>query len=164
MREIPKLPQARLYLQAALWGLESLVSQRLLGVPYRFHVIGILASLRAVQHALYNHDRHISPEHNKAVSEWWTATNPAAAKELRFIKYARDSILKEGAFQSYAILSESGTGEGGNRTVTREDYEMAYYVDGVRHDLVADIRAAAAWCERELTAIESKLPPLHAPP
>ena len=133
-----------------------------MGYPFRFFMIGILASLRAVQHALRNHDRHISPEHRKAVDEWWNVT-PRDVPELRFIRTSRDLILKEGAFNAYATHSESSSGEGNNRTVTNEDYDLAYYVDGERRDLLAELRGAAAWCDRELATIEAKLPRLYAP-
>jgi hypothetical protein len=38
------------------------------------------------------------------------------------------------------------------------DYELAYYLDGERRDLLADLRQAIEWCERELTCIEAKVP------
>ena len=160
-REIPKLPQARLYLKAATWGIDEMVRARLMGYPFRFFMIGILASLRAVQHALWNHDRHISPEHRKAVDEWWNASRDVP--ELSFIRSSRDLILKEGAFDAYATHSESDSGEGDNRTITNDDYNLAYYVDGERRDLLAALRGAAAWCDRELASIEAKLPRLYAP-
>jgi hypothetical protein len=68
--------------------------------------------------------------------------------------------LKGGAFEGYAIVSESSTGEGSNRTITGTSYELAYYDEAnKRHDLEEDIREAIEWCDRELTAIEEKLPP-----
>jgi hypothetical protein len=57
-QEMPKLPQARLYLMAANFGIQELLAQRPMGTAYRFHVIGILASLRAVQHALLSPRQH----------------------------------------------------------------------------------------------------------
>jgi hypothetical protein len=42
--------------------------------------------------------------------------------------------------------------------VTGEDYDLAYWIDGVRHPLLPDLQNAVAWCERELTAIEAKFP------
>lgn len=158
MREIPKLPQARLYLKSAQWGIDELVRGKLMGYPFRFYMIGILASLRAVQHALRNHDRNISPLHRKVIDEWWGNTHIADSPELSFIKTARDLILKEGSFSSYATLSESGTGEGSNYTVTDEDYDLAYYVGDERHELLPELRSAVAWCDRELASIEAKLP------
>jgi hypothetical protein len=155
---LSKLPQARLYLNSAQWGIDELVKGKLTDYPFRFHMIGILAALRAVQHALLNHDRKISPTHRMVIDEWWKRTTPQNAAELAFIKTARDLILKEGAFESYATRTESGIGEGKNYTVTDETYELAYYVGEVRHDLLVDLRGAAAWCERELTSIEAKLP------
>ena len=51
MNEVPKLPQARMYLQAAQWGFDELLTKQLSEHAFRFYLIGILASLRAVQHA-----------------------------------------------------------------------------------------------------------------
>jgi hypothetical protein len=51
------------------------------------------------------------------------------------IKNSRDLILKEGSFEAYATHSQSGIGEGENYTVTHEDYELAYYINGERRDL-----------------------------
>ena len=154
----PKLPQARLYLKSAQWGIGQLVDGKLIGYPFRFYLIGILASLRAVQHALFNHDATISPAHERVIGEWWNDPLVKNSSELLFIKTARDLILKEGAFSAWATASESGTGEGTNYTVTGEDYDLGYWIDGVRHDLHADLRNAVAWCERELANIKSKLP------
>jgi hypothetical protein len=157
LSKIQKLPQARLYLKSAQWGIDELVKGKLVGYPFRFYMIGILASLRAVQHALRNHDRNISPSHQKVIDEWWNTT-PLDSPELSFIKTARDLILKEGSFESYATLSQSSTGKDDNHMVTGEDYDLAYYIGEVRHDLLADLRRATAWCERVLTSIEAKLP------
>jgi hypothetical protein len=158
VRENLKLPQARLYLQSARWGIDEMVNGKLIGYPFRLYMIGILAALRAVQHALYKQDRNISAEHKKAIDEWWNSPTTKTAPELLFIKTARDLILKEGAFDSYATRTESGTGEGTNYTVTREDYDLAYYEGDVRHDLLPKLQGAAAWCDRELASIEAKLP------
>lgn len=62
-RERPKLPQARMYLKTAQWGFDELLAKQLSGYPFRFYLIGILASLRAVQHALKNYDSTLSAEH-----------------------------------------------------------------------------------------------------
>jgi len=91
------------------------------------------------------------------IDAWWEAT-PLDGPELSFIKSARDLILKAGAFDSYATRTESGIGEGGNYTVTREDYDLVYYDSQGRHDLLTELRAAVAWCERELADIEARLP------
>jgi hypothetical protein len=158
MRAIPKLPQARLYLKAAQWGIDEMVKQQAYGSGYRFFLVGILASLRAVQHALYNHDRELSPEHRAAIDQWWKRTTPSDKPELAFIVDARNQILKGGAFQSYAISSESGIGEGDNYTVTATEYELSYIVNGEYRDLLADLRKAADWCDKELASIEARLP------
>jgi hypothetical protein len=102
-----KLPQARLYLKSAQWGIGQLVDGRLGGYPFRFHIIGILASLRAVQHALFNADATISTEHRKVIDEWWNDPRVKNSRELSFIKTARDLILKEGAFDASATATES---------------------------------------------------------
>jgi hypothetical protein len=156
--ELSRLPQARLYLKAARWGIEELIAHRLMGYAFRFYMIGILASLRAVQHALRNHDRYLSAEHRKILDEWWKQTGLSAPPELEFIRTSRDLILKEGSFAGYAITSESAIGEGENRTVTRTDYDLAYYRDGERRELLPELQAAVAWCEKELSSLESRLP------
>ncbi len=158
--ELPKLPQARMYLESAQWGFDDLLTRKLLGDAFRFHLIGILASLRTVQHALKSHDRTLSDEHKRAINEWWKAT-PLSTPELNFIRTARDLILKRGSFHGYAIVSESSTGEESNPIITSTRYELAYYDEaGERHDLEKAIRDAIHWCDRELTAIEAKLPPV----
>jgi hypothetical protein len=150
-----KLPQARLYLNAAKWGIDELVNRKHMGHPFRFFVIGILASLRPVQHALYNHDRHISAEHRKAIDEWWDdSKNMVNAPELSFIKTARDQILKRGRFDAYATFSESGTGEGSNYMVTDEQYDLAYYFEENRGDLNEAIRKAIAWATGNLRVLK----------
>jgi hypothetical protein len=67
VNEPPKLPQARMYLQSAQWGFDELLTKQLNGYAYRFYLIGILASLRAVQHALKNHDSKLSEEHRRVI-------------------------------------------------------------------------------------------------
>jgi hypothetical protein len=153
-----KLPQARFYLKSARWGVDRLVDSKLLGEPFCFHIIGILAALRAVQHALQNHDAKISPEHRRVIDEWWNDPHVKASADLAFIKTARNLILKGGLFEAYATLTESGLGEGNNYTVTREDYDLIYWIDGERCSLRAAMENAIAWCKRELASIETKLP------
>ena len=80
---------------------------------------------------------------------------------MGFIKTSRDLILKRGAFQAFATLSESSTGEGSNREVTGLDYDAAYYVDGKRKDLIAAMQAAADWCESQLMTIEAQVPAIE---
>ena len=56
-------------------------------------------------------------------------------------------------------IHESSTGEEPNHEVTGTSYELAYYDEaGERYDLEKEIRRAVDWCDRELTAIEAKLP------
>jgi len=157
-----KLPQSRYYLGGAQYGIDALVAQRPMDEAFLFFVVGILASLRAVQHALLNHDSKLSDEH-KAVIETWKKETPMDGPEIMFIKRSRDLILKEGAFEAYATRTESGIGEGSNFQITAEGYDTAYYVDGERRDLLEDMRAAVAWCDRELNAIEAQVPEINLP-
>lgn len=160
--EKPKLPQARMYLEAAKWGIEELESRRLLGKGYVFHVVGILSSLRAVQHALLHHDRNLSDQHKLVVDDWKNKT-PMDGFEISFIKNSRDQILKAGSFESWAIKTESGIGEGSNYTVTREEYDIYYYNNEERRSLMTDMRSAALWCKNELNKLEAKLPIIYSP-
>ena len=147
-----KLPQSSYYLRAAKYGIDALLKQRPMDEEFLFFTVGILASLRAVQHVLLNHDSTLSPEHKRAIEAWKKST-PFDGPEITFIKNARDLILKGGAFQAYATYSYSGIGEGDNFQMTRDDYETAYYVNDERRSLVEDMRAAADWCEKELSAL-----------
>jgi hypothetical protein len=154
-----KLPQARMYLQSAEWGFDELLTKQPEGRAFCFYLIGILASLRTVQHALMNHDSTLSIEHKRVVEDWRQAT-PLSTPELHFIRTSRDLILKRGSFRGYATRTESSTGEEPNLEITGTSYELAYYDEaGNRHDLEKEIRCAIDWCEQELTAIEAKLPP-----
>jgi hypothetical protein len=155
---MPKLPQARMYLQSAQWGFDELLKKRLEGRAFCFYLIGILASLRTVQHALMNHDSTLSNEHKRAIEDWRQAT-PLSTPELDFIRRSRNLILKGGNFESYAIVTVSSIGEEPNLEITGTSYELAYY-DGAggRRDLEKEIRRAIKWCDRALTAIEAKLP------
>ena len=162
---VPRLPQARMYLKTAQWGFKQLIEQQLSGYAFRLHLVGILAALRAVQHAQHAHDRKLSPQHETIVSQWWNAhRDMSRSPELRFIKQSRDMMLKAGAFSAYATFSESSTGEGSNRVVTATSYELAYYdANHDHHDLAPPIQSALDWCERELTQLEARLPDVSAP-
>jgi hypothetical protein len=92
-----KLPQSTYYLRAARAGIQMLEQQEPMDDRLLFLVAGILACLRAVQHALLNHDHDLSPQHKAAIDEWKKRT-PMSGKEISFIKNSRDLILKEGAF------------------------------------------------------------------
>jgi hypothetical protein len=153
-----KLPQARMYYKIAAYGVEHMVSERLEDNAFRLHLVGILASLRAVQHALRSHDAKRSESHKRVIEAWWHTT-PVDTPELKFIILSRNLILKEGSFPAFATSSESSIGEGSNLTRTGYDYDLAYYDEtGERHDLLAALRKALVWCDRELGAIEAKLP------
>jgi hypothetical protein len=161
-RELSKeqtLPQARMYLSSAKWGFDALLEQKLSDFGYRFHIIGILAALRAVQHSLDAHDRHLTPAHKEIIATWWRKTsNLRLYPDLQFIKRSRDQILKAGSFESYATNTESGIGEGSNYEVTRIEYDLAYYDEaGGRHDLKEAITSALSWCDGELAEIESQI-------
>jgi len=43
------------------------------------------------------------------------------------------------------------------------DYDTAYYVNDERRSLVEDMRAAADWCEKELSALELQVPEIKLP-
>ena len=92
-----KLPQSTYYLRAARAGIQMLEQQEPMDDRLLFLVAGILACLRAVQHALLHHDCDLSPKHEAAIDEWKKRT-PMDGKEISFIKNSRDLILKEGAF------------------------------------------------------------------
>lgn len=157
-----KLPQSSYYLRAAKYGIDALLKERPMDEGFLFYVVGILASLRAVQHALLNHDSTLSPEHERVIGAWKNST-PLDGPEIAFIKNSRDLILKGGAFQAYATYSYGGIGEGNNFQMTHEDYETAYYVNDERRSLIEDMRAAADWCEKELSALEAQVPEISLP-
>ena len=102
-----KLPQARMYLKSAQWGFDELLAKKLSDYAFRFYLIGILASLRAVQHSLKSHDSTLSDEHKRVIDKWWQDTSTPEPPELHFIRTSRNLILKRGAFPAYAIVSES---------------------------------------------------------
>jgi hypothetical protein len=148
-----KLPYARRYLKAARWGLDALLSQKPIGPGYLFHAIGLLSTLRACQHVLFNRDRKLSPRHEEVIGAWMLSTkNLKQFPELDFITKARNTILKDASFPSYATRSE-GSWEG-----AATYYETAHYLDGERRDLEIDVRAAMDWFERQLAEIEAQLP------
>ena len=157
--EQPKLPQSRMYLKSAQWGFDELLAKKLSDYPFRFYLIGILATLRAVQHVLKNRDSTLSDEHKRVIDEWFRVT-PTTTPELNFIRTSRNSILKGVDFEGYATVSESATGEGPDCEIATDPYDLAYYDDaGERHDLEEKLRGALCWCHRELTLIEQKLSP-----
>jgi hypothetical protein len=127
-----------------------------------FFVAGILACLRAVQHSLLNYDRTLSPEHEAAIDEWKKRT-PMDGKEISFIKKSRDLILKAGAFPGGAgfRLAELGP----DRTMRRipKRWEAYYLVNDKPRDLIAEMRAAADWCEAQLRTIEPHVPIINLP-
>jgi hypothetical protein len=146
-----KLPQSRYYLQAANYGIEALVTREPMDEGFLFFTVGILASLRAVQHALIHHDIKLSAQHKAAIEAWVNSTPMNT-----FIKSSRDLILKKGAFKAYA---GPRLGDVGERT-----YATGYYDKNGKHrDLIADMRAAVEWCDRELTALEAQVPAISLP-
>jgi hypothetical protein len=154
MNQLEKLPQARRYLRAARWGLNTMLEQKVLGAGYIFYVTGLLATLRAVPHILGHHDNKLSPQHEAVIDAWWTRTkNLKEHPDFLLIIRARNQNLKDGSFDSWASSWE-GTSEPGV-----VHYEASHYIDGVRRDLEIDVRAALDWMERQLTEIEADLPP-----
>jgi hypothetical protein len=137
----------------ARWGLDALLRQKPIGLGYFFHAIGLLSTLRACQHVLLNRDRKLSPRHEEVIRAWMRLTkNLTQFPELDFITKARNTILKDASFPSYATRSE-GSWEG-----AVINYETAHYLNGERRDLEIDVRAAIDWFERQLTGIEAQLP------
>ncbi len=124
---------------------------------FMFFIVGILASLRAVQHALLNADSLLSPKHKTVIDEWKRNT-PIDGSEIRFIKSSRDLLLKAGAFEAYAGMRQGFFDDAGKFTRTQPSYEIGYYSDGKRRDLLEDMRTAADWCEEQLSIIEKKVP------
>jgi hypothetical protein len=158
-----KLPQSTNYLRAARAGIQVLEEQKPMDDRLLFFVVGILASLRAVQHSLLNHDRKLSPQHKAAIDDWKTHT-PMDGKEISFIKNSRDLALKAGAFPGGAgFRMAEFDGDGTMRPVPKR-WE-AYYLaeDGKHRDLIADMRRAADWCEAQLSRIEPHVPAINLP-
>jgi hypothetical protein len=152
-----KLPASTNCLRAARAGIQMLEEQKPMDDRYLFLVIGITASLRAVQHSLLSHDSTLSKKHEAAIDDWKKRT-PLDGKEISFIKGSRDRILHEGMFPGGAgfRLAELGP-DGIMRRVPRR-WEAFYYVGGKSRDLIADMRAAADWCEAQLSSIEPHVP------
>ena len=90
-----KLPQSRYYLRAAKYGIKKLLEVQPMDEGFLFYTVGILASLRAVQHALFNSDSKLSPQHRNVISDWQKNTR-MDGREIDFIKWGRDQILKRG--------------------------------------------------------------------
>ena len=156
-KTVRKLPQSRRYLRAARWGIVEIEKLKPMDAGFMFFVVGILASLRAVQHALLNSDRKLSPTH-KTVIDQWKRDTPMKGPEISFIKSSRDLLLKEGAFEAYAGFRQGVFDDIGKFTKTAPFYEIGYYIGGKRRDLLEDMRTAADWCERQLSEIEEKVP------
>jgi hypothetical protein len=130
-----KLPQSSYYLRAAKYGIDALLKERPMDEGFLFYTVGILSSLRAVQHALLNRDSTLSPEH-KRVIEAWKKSTPFDGSEITFIKTSRDLILKSGAFEAYATHSYSGIGEGDNFQMTYDGYDTALCVPKTLFELM----------------------------
>ena len=127
-----------------------------------FLIAGILACLRAVQHSLLNHDRRLSPEHKAAINEWEKCT-PMDGKEISFIKKSRDMILKGGTFPGGAGFRLAEFDPDGTMRRVSKRWEAYHLLDGKHRDLIADMRAAADWCEAQLSAIEPHVPAINLP-
>lgn len=154
-----KLPRARSYLLAAVWGFEEMVKQRYVGVQFMFHLIAVAAVARAVPEALKT-DGQLSAEHEALIAEWRARTKPDTTPVIDFLKTFRDLALHEGTLRSYAVRSSLRHGEGENEIIISRDYDVARYDEhGKRHDLLAELRWAFDWLDRELAEIEAHLPP-----
>jgi hypothetical protein len=70
---------------------------------------------------------------------------------------SRDLLLKAGAFEAYAGFRQGFSDDAGRFARTPPLYEIGYYVDGKRRDLLDDMRNAADWCEEQLSSIEQKV-------
>jgi hypothetical protein len=153
-----KLPQSRYYLRAANYGIKKLAEVKPMDEGFLFYTAGIFASLRTVQHALINSDRKLSPQHMKVIDKWRKNTR-MDGREIDFIKWGRDLILKGGAFPGYASSTEGSTGG--------KPYDTAYYrkrgTKLKRRDLIKDMRAASRWCDRQLSGIEAQVPKINLP-
>jgi len=103
----------------------------------------------------------VFPE-DKTTTDEWKQRTPMDGKEISFIKNSRDLILKKGAFPAAAgfRLAEFSP-EGAMRVPKR--WEAYYVVDGKHRDLVADMPAAADWCEAQLSTIEPPVPIINLP-
>jgi hypothetical protein len=169
MQEVAKLPQARRYLRAGRWGFNNLKKEMLSGSGAIFHVMGVIVILRAVPHALLNHERKLSPENDTVISAWREETKDwRNIPALSFLDKSRNLILKDADFDSHAVHTESSTGEDDNRIITGETYELVHYVDRPdgrrqRRDLDRDIQAAIDWLDGELTKLEALLPARYEP-
>jgi hypothetical protein len=150
------------YLRAARWRIDEIVRRKPTDAGFMFHIVGILASLRAVQHSLINADSKLSPTHKVVITDWLRNT-PMSGTEISFIKSSRDLLLKGGAFEAYAGHRQGFFDDAMKFVRTEPVYEVGYYTDGKRRDLIADMRGAADWCDRQLTEIEMKVPHIVRP-
>ena len=151
-----KLPQSTYYLRAARAGIQMLEEHKPMDDRLLFLVAGILALLRAVQHTLLNHDRKLSPQHKAAIEEWKKLT-----PKNEFIEKSRNMILKEGTFPGGAGFRLAEFDPDGTMRLVPKRWEAYYYIDGRPRDLVADMRAAADWCEAQLATIEPRVPAIN---
>jgi hypothetical protein len=157
-----KLPQSTNYLRAARAGIQVLEEQKPMDDRLLFFVVGILASLRAVQHSLLNHDRTLSPQHKATIDDWKKRT-PMDGKEISFIKNSRDLVLKAGAFPGGAGFRMAEFDADGTMRPVPKRWEAYYLADGKHRDLIADMRTAADWCEAQLSTIELQVPAINLP-
>jgi hypothetical protein len=94
-------------------GPEKSLDQKIQGSGYIFHVTALFAALRAVPHVLMKHDSKLSAKHQATIAAWWSRTeNLKEHPEFQLIIRARNQILKDGSFESWASSWE-GTSEPG---------------------------------------------------
>ena len=115
-----KLPCARSYLRAAVWGFDEMVRQRHVGVQFIFHLVAIASVARAVPEALKT-DSQLSAGHEALIAEWRARTKPDTTQVIDFLKTFRDLALHEGTLRSYAVRSSLRHGEGENEIVISRD-------------------------------------------
>jgi hypothetical protein len=154
-----KLPHARYYLRAALWGFEAMVKNRQMGAGFMFHLVAVASVARAVPEVLIKTDRKLSDAHKAVIGDWSQRTKPASTPMIHFLKTIRDLLVHDGTLQAYATAS--GTGHRDEVVIESETYYSVarYDEQGQRHDLLAELRRAFEWLEHELSQIEAKLPP-----
>jgi hypothetical protein len=107
MTELEKLPHPQISKGRSM-GPEKSLDQKIQGSGCIFQ-----AALRAVPHVLMKHDSKLSAKHQATIAAWWSRTeNLKEHPEFQLIIRARNQILKDGSFESWASSWE-GTSEPG---------------------------------------------------
>ena len=112
-----------------------------------------------MEHALINAESKLSPTHKAVIAEW-RREMPLSGPEISFRKSSRDMLTKRE--HSRLCGHRQGFFDEAQKFVWTEPvYEVGYYIDDTRRDLIADMRSAADWCDRQLAEIEKNVP--HIP-